>query len=119
MRLRRVILVNLLVNALDAMQAQPERQLWLSGQAADGVYRLQVRDNGPGIPLALRKHLFEPFFTTKPGEQGLGLGLTLSASLAVAAAGSLAVQYPEAGGTAFELCLPLATPSPVEPPTDA
>ena len=37
----------------------------------------------------------------------------------VAAAGSLAVQYPEAGGTAFELCLPLATPSPVEPPTDA
>ncbi len=113
------ILVNLLVNALDAMQAQPERQLWLSGQAADGVYRLQVRDNGPGIPLALRKHLFEPFFTTKPGEQGLGLGLTLSASLAVAAAGSLAVQYPEAGGTAFELCLPLATPSPVEPPTDA
>ena len=72
--------LNLLVNALDAMQAQPERQLWLSGQAADGVYRLQVRDNGSGIPLALRKHLFEPFFTTKPGEQGLGLGLILAAA---------------------------------------
>ncbi|MDP3845066.1 MAG: ATP-binding protein [Pseudomonas sp.] len=101
------ILVNLIVNALDAMRAQNQRQLWLDGQVDGEHYRLQIRDNGPGIPPALRKHLFEPFFTTKPGEQGLGLGLTLSASLAVAAAGSLSVLHPQAGGTAFELCLPL------------
>jgi len=101
------ILVNLLVNALDAMSAQPDRQLWLEGRVQKQHYCLSVRDNGPGIPPAARVHLFEPFFTTKPGEQGLGLGLTLSASLATAAGGSLTVHHPDSGGTAFELNLPL------------
>ena len=102
------ILVNLIGNALDAMQAQPAPELWLEGSAADGKYRLLVRDNGHGIDAEARKHLFEPFFTTKPGEQGLGLGLTLSASLAAATGGNLAVEHPAGGGTAFVLCLPLA-----------
>ena len=102
------ILVNLIGNALDAMQAQPTPELWLEGSAADGKYRLLVRDNGHGIDPEARKHLFEPFFTTKPGEQGLGLGLTLSASLAAATGGNLAVEHPVGGGTAFVLCLPLA-----------
>ncbi|MBU1332252.1 MAG: sensor histidine kinase [Gammaproteobacteria bacterium] len=100
------ILVNLIANALDAMSAQPERQLWLSGRDDDSRYLLCVRDNGPGIPAPVREHLFEPFFTTKPGEKGLGLGLTLSASLAAAASGSLTVHHPPEGGTAFELNLP-------------
>ncbi|NMZ62019.1 sensor histidine kinase [Pseudomonas nitroreducens] len=102
------ILVNLIANALDAMSGQSDRQLWLEGRIeGDNHYRLVVRDNGPGIPPDARVHLFEPFFTTKPGELGLGLGLTLSASLATAAGGSLGVAYPETGGTAFELHLPL------------
>lgn len=118
------ILVNLIVNALDAMATQADRQLWLEGGievveaveagmagtaevAEGGRYRLMVRDNGPGIPQAMRGHLFEPFFTTKPGEQGLGLGLTLSASLAAAAGGHLAAHHPVAGGVAFVLVLPL------------
>ena len=102
------ILVNLIGNALDAMQAQPAPELWLDGSSAEGKYRLHVRDNGHGIDPEARKHLFEPFFTTKPGEQGLGLGLTLSASLAAATGGNLAVEHPVGGGTAFVLCLPLA-----------
>ncbi|MBK3443264.1 MULTISPECIES: sensor histidine kinase [Pseudomonas] len=101
------ILVNLIGNALDAMQDQAAPQLWLEGQSGDGKYRLLVRDNGHGIDPEARKHLFEPFFTTKPGEQGLGLGLTLSASLAAATGGSLAVEHPANGGTAFVLNLPL------------
>ncbi|MBV2133874.1 sensor histidine kinase [Pseudomonas sp. MAP12] len=112
------ILVNLIVNAADAMSAQADRQLWLAGQVDDGHYRLSVRDNGPGVPPALRGQLFEPFFTTKPGEQGLGLGLTLSASLAAAAGGSLAASHPDEGGTVFELRLPLLPPSPAESPRD-
>ena len=112
------ILVNLIVNAIDALSAQSDRQLWLDGACEDDHYRLTVRDNGPGIPPALRKQLFEPFFTTKPGEQGLGLGLTLSASLAAAAHGSLTAQHPEAGGTLFELRLPLLPSSPAEPRRD-
>jgi two-component system, sensor histidine kinase AauS len=101
------ILVNLIGNALDAMQAQPAPELWLEGSVAEGKYRLHVRDNGHGIDAEARKHLFEPFFTTKPGEQGLGLGLTLSASLAAATGGTLAVEHPASGGTAFVLSLPL------------
>jgi len=102
------ILVNLIGNALDAMQAQPAPELWLEGSSSEGKYRLHGRDNGHGIDAEARKHLFEPFFTTKPGEQGLGLGLTLSASLAAATGGNLAVEHPASGGTAFVLCLPLA-----------
>ncbi|WP_271103279.1 sensor histidine kinase [Pseudomonas tohonis] len=100
------ILVNLVANALDAMSGQADCQLWLDGHDEGATYVLRVRDNGPGISPAVREHLFEPFFTTKPGEHGLGLGLTLSASLATAAGGSLGVQHPEDGGTAFELRLP-------------
>ncbi|MDP3813849.1 ATP-binding protein [Pseudomonas sp.] len=101
------ILVNLLANALDAISEQADRQLWLSGHVDAERYLLSVRDNGPGIAADVRAHLFEPFFTTKPGEKGLGLGLTLSASLAAAAGGSLSVQHPQSGGTAFELSLPI------------
>ncbi|WP_339532081.1 sensor histidine kinase [Pseudomonas mucidolens] len=108
------ILVNLIGNALDAMQQQPAPELWLEGDSVDDKYRLRVRDNGHGIDPEARKHLFEPFFTTKPGEQGLGLGLTLSASLAAATGGNLAVEHPADGGTAFVLSLPLTGPSPGE-----
>ncbi|WFC64817.1 sensor histidine kinase [Pseudomonas sp. REST10] len=100
------ILVNLISNAVDALQAQGDRHIWLSGNAEAEHYLLEIRDNGPGIAPETRAHLFEPFFTTKPGEQGLGLGLTLSASLAAAAGGSLTVRHPEEGGTAFVLSLP-------------
>ncbi|HWT69627.1 MAG TPA: sensor histidine kinase [Pseudomonas sp.] len=109
------ILVNLIGNALDAMQAQPQPVLWLEGDTIEGKYRLRVRDNGHGIDAEARKHLFEPFFTTKPGEQGLGLGLTLSASLAAATGGQLSVEHPASGGTAFVLSLPLVSPTPAEP----
>jgi two-component system sensor histidine kinase AauS len=109
------ILVNLIGNALDAMQAQPQPELWLDGEEFNGKYRLRVRDNGHGIDAEARKHLFEPFFTTKPGEQGLGLGLTLSASLAAATGGHLGVEHPASGGTTFVLSLPLVSPTPAEP----
>jgi len=109
------ILVNLIGNALDAMASQPQPQLWLEGELQADKYRLLVRDNGHGIDDDTRKHLFEPFFTTKPGEHGLGLGLTLSASLAAAAKGSLSVEHPASGGTAFVLALPLVN-APTQPP---
>ena len=109
------ILVNLIGNALDAMQGQTAApQVWLEGHLQEGKYRLQVRDNGPGIDPETRKHLFEPFFTTKPGEQGLGLGLTLSASLAAAAGGNLSVEFPASGGAAFVLLIPLVQPAKVD-----
>ncbi|MET1077400.1 MAG: ATP-binding protein [Pseudomonas sp.] len=112
------ILVNLIVNALDALNGQTDRRLWLQGRVDGDRYRLSVRDNGPGIAPDARVHLFEPFFTTKTGEHGLGLGLTLSASLAAAAGGSLGVQHPEDGGTAFVLELPMLSTSDPSPTHD-
>ena len=100
------ILVNLIGNALDALQGVPAACVRLSGQRDDSRYQLTVADNGGGLPEQVRQHLFEPFFTTKPQGSGLGLGLTLSASLAAAANGTLQAQ-PLPQGAAFVLQLPL------------
>ncbi len=108
------ILVNLLSNALDAMQGQQERILTLHGEPGEHHYHFMVRDNGHGLPPDTMPRLFEPFFTTKPAAQGgLGLGLTISASLAADAGGSLSARQPDGGGAEFVLtlpCLPTETP---------
>ncbi len=85
------VLVNLFTNALDAMSDAPRKVLDVSAvpwQQVRGADRstpqrvlVQVRDNGPGMPQALRARLFEPFFTTKPAGQGLGLGLVISSKI--------------------------------------
>ncbi len=71
-------LVNMCLNALDAMAAQGEPRLeiraWRSGQEC----LVSVADNGHGIPPDQLPHLFEPFFTTKPPGKGTGLGLAIS-----------------------------------------
>lgn len=101
------ILVNLLANAMDALQGSEGGRIVLSGQQQGSSYRLSISDNGSGLPEHVLKHLFEPFFTTKPAERGLGLGLTLSASLASAAGGSLTASQSALGGAEFTLTLPL------------
>jgi len=70
------VVANLVQNALDATLGQPQRSVLLRVYSASGESRISVRDNGPGVPPALRQRIFEPFFTTK-GERGTGLGLVL------------------------------------------
>lgn len=70
------VVANLVQNALDATQGQDRRHVLVRVYAASGEARISVRDNGPGVPAALRQRIFEPFFTTK-GERGTGLGLVL------------------------------------------
>lgn len=70
------VVANLVQNALDATAGQDRRHVLLRVYAASGEARISVRDNGPGVPAALRQRIFEPFFTTK-GERGTGLGLVL------------------------------------------
>jgi two-component system NtrC family sensor kinase len=74
--------------------------------AADGI-EIRVRDNGSGIPEAVRAKIFDPFFTTKPAGEGTGLGLSLSHDIVVKQhGGSFAVASQEGAFTEFTLTLP-------------
>jgi len=101
------VLINLLCNALDAVEGRPNPlvSVVLSQEGGEGVAR--ISDNGPGIPQEVAAHLFEPFFTTKPAGQGLGLGLAISSSIAQAMNGHLSARNLDGGGAQFELRLPL------------
>jgi C4-dicarboxylate-specific signal transduction histidine kinase len=101
------VLVNLMVNAIDAMGGQSDKRLTVAARSEAGRIVVRVTDNGPGIPAALRERLFEPFFTTKPVGEGLGLGLVISANIVMEFGGALrAVDSPL--GAAFEFELPVA-----------
>jgi len=70
------VVLNLVKNAVDAARDQENPQVLVRVYRAAAEARISVRDNGPGIPNALRQRIFEPFFSTK-GERGTGLGLVL------------------------------------------
>ncbi len=99
------ILVNLLSNAVEAVQEQEEQRIWISLQTADGQVCVTVRDNGPGISEEAMPHVFEAFFTTKNIGKGLGLGLSISYRLARDMHGNLSVRNAPEGGAMFTLSL--------------
>ncbi|MFM8742820.1 MAG: sensor histidine kinase [Cytophagales bacterium] len=68
--------------------------------------RLEVRDNGNGIPEKIKDKIFQPFFTTKPTGQGTGLGLSLSYDSVKAHGGELKVETKEGEGTTFFVLIP-------------
>ncbi|QSQ20680.1 two-component sensor histidine kinase [Pyxidicoccus parkwayensis] len=106
------VLVNLLLNAADAVDtAEPRRaaRIVVRASAAEAGVRLDVEDNGPGIPESVLPRLFEPFFTTKPPGKGTGLGLALCREYVARAGGTLAAENRAEGGARFTLCLPAAT----------
>jgi two-component system C4-dicarboxylate transport sensor histidine kinase DctB len=101
-RLEQVI-VNLVRNALDALNGQDKAEIDLLLTEGDTV-TLTVRDNGPGI--ADLDSLFEPFYTTKPAGEGVGLGLAISTSIAKDFGGRLTARNGAECGAVFELQLP-------------
>jgi len=104
-RLQQVI-VNLVNNALDAMEGQRDPVVFMdiSGTA------LHVRDTGPGIEADTVAHIFDPFFTTKPPGKGLGLGLSISYNIVSDFGGVLSVANHPDGGAVFTVSLKPATP---------
>jgi signal transduction histidine kinase len=99
------VLVNLLVNAIDAMPSGGAIVL-RSGAARDGGWA-EVRDTGPGMPPEVAARIFEPFFTTK-GAAGTGLGLAMAHDFARRHGGELALDTTPGKGAAFRLWLPAA-----------
>jgi signal transduction histidine kinase len=106
-QLQQVVL-NLMLNACDAMTSNPpgDRVLTLGAIDLDGVVRLSVADCGCGLPAGDEERIFEPFFSTKP--EGLGMGLAICRSIAIAHGGRLVVAPVATGGTVFYLDLPVA-----------
>jgi signal transduction histidine kinase len=97
------VLLNLLLNAL---QILPENRhiavaTWLDGE--DAV--LEVADDGPGIPAALRERVFDPFFTQRAG--GVGLGLVIVRQIVAAHGGEIGVFESKSGGALFHVRLPV------------
>lgn len=104
------VLMNLLINAADAMDEVAERKprVKVSTACVDGVVRLEVQDNGCGMDAGVKQRAFEPFFTTKAAGKGTGLGLPLCRSLVEGMGGSVAFESEAGQGTRVELRLPLA-----------
>jgi len=107
------VMLNLILNAIDAMSAMPDGQRRLAivsvNDGLDGL-RVEVRDSGPGIELQRVEQLFEPFYTTKP--QGIGMGLWISRSIIEAHRGSLWATANVPHGAVFEFSLPLEQSAP-------
>lgn len=98
------VLVNLLRNALQAGAGQ----IHVSWRPQDeNSLELQVDDDGPGVPDAIRKRLFEPFFTTKAVGEGTGLGLAVVHGIITEHGGEIHVDESPWGGARFKVRLPL------------
>jgi two-component system NtrC family sensor kinase len=102
------VLVNLLTNARDAIREAGESGTIriATRRAADGAVVLDVADDGPGIPEAVRPHVFDPFYTTKSAGRGTGLGLSLAHGTVTAHGGTIEILPETAPGTTVRLTLP-------------
>jgi len=100
------VLVNLVLNAVDATAAVAAPTITLQSEVAGGFVSVTVSDNGPGIPPELQTRVFEPFFTTKAVGKGTGLGLSVSHHLVEQAGGRLELRS-RPGHTEFRILVPL------------
>jgi signal transduction histidine kinase len=103
------VLLNLIVNAMDAVVACPvgERRVVVQARADAAHVEMAVCDSGPGIPAADIGRIFEPLFSTK--SSGLGMGLAICRTIINAHGGRLWVeQNPPAVGATFRFALPRA-----------
>ena len=91
------VLLNLVVNACEAMSNAEVRRLVARTRRADGGVEISIADSGPGFTAEQYEKMFEPFYTTKP--QGLGLGLSISRAIVRAHSGQLWGDSGQAGAT--------------------
>lgn len=103
------VFVNILVNALDAVEDVSDPQVSISVERTeDQLCRIAFRDNGQGIAPENIRHVFDPFFTTKPLGQGTGLGLSICQQLVSKQGGRIEIQSTDSQGTIVSVLLPIA-----------
>lgn len=109
------IFLNLLRNAAHALHEAPPAEgprIRITTRHHQGMVRIRIADNGPGIPAEVLPHIFEPFFTTKPPGHGTGLGLAVSYFIAQNHSGRLWAESEPGHGAVFFLELPTPEPTP-------
>jgi signal transduction histidine kinase len=98
----RQVLVNLVINALDALDGRGK--LVISARNMGGGVEVEVADNGPGLPPGDPEQVFDPFFSTR--ERGTGLGLAIARRIMRSHGGDIAAGNGPQGGASFSLILP-------------
>ncbi|MEM0921527.1 MAG: PAS-domain containing protein [Pseudomonadota bacterium] len=103
------VIYNIIVNAQHAMQAAgSDGVLRLRSYGEEGMAVVEISDNGPGIPAALRNRVFEPLFSTKEVGEGTGMGLALCHRIITSHDGTITIDDSDLGGARFEIRLPMA-----------
>lgn len=98
------VLLNLMRNAVEAMQGAPRRELRVATAArSDGMAEVSVVDTGPGLAPEVSAQLFQPFVTTK--KQGMGVGLSICRTIVESHGGHIWAEPMPGGGTAFRFTL--------------
>ena len=100
------IIINLMQNAVDVLEQEPEGKITIDCKPANKSTVITIADNGHGISKHDIDRIFEPFYTTKPIGQGTGLGLYVSYNMAEEIGGNLSGQNQKSGGAVFQLKLP-------------
>ncbi len=106
------VFVNLIMNAIQAMEQVPDRnhRLTISLALHDDSLHISFTDTGSGIPPHIQRRIFSPFFTTKPAGAGTGLGLSLSRRIIEDFQGSISVDSATDEGSTFLIQLPAYYP---------
>jgi len=106
------VLLNLLMNAGDAMEGKGEGRIVVTTEAPEAsMARIRVTDNGSGIPPEVVGRIFDPFFTTKPVGKGTGLGLSVSYGIVKEHKGEISVESRQGEGTTFTILIPRVKPA--------
>lgn len=95
------VLINLLLNAIEAVKDQEDPYISLTGIESNGRIQIKIQDNGVGMSPEIQEQIFTPFFTTK--KTGTGVGLSLSKQIMLMHNGNLLVDSQEGEGSVFTL----------------
>ena len=105
------VILNLVVNALDAMQGRERRELRIELERRADPVRIAIADSGSGIPAEQLTLIFDPFYTTKAVGKGTGLGLSVSKGIIEDLGGVIRCDSMPGQGTRFTLLLPRRVPA--------